>query len=107
MLTRQNRHYTAPACGFRIAKIFQFYFSTKPNASPRRRRAFAGGRPLKTVKGISSFFSFLDPGLIAMKLQLSEIKGFYVVFVVWDGSLNAHKVLPRVGRFTAMMRVLE
>ncbi|MCU6192039.1 hypothetical protein [Enterobacter sichuanensis] len=30
---RQKSHYTAPACGFCVIKIFQFYFPTDQTAS--------------------------------------------------------------------------
>jgi len=33
---RPKSHYTAPACGFWIIKIFQFYFSTNQTARPRQ-----------------------------------------------------------------------
>ncbi|ELC7380134.1 hypothetical protein RJO92_003340 [Enterobacter asburiae] len=39
---RPKSHYTAPACGFWIIKIFQFYFSTNQTARPPDR-ASAGG----------------------------------------------------------------
>ncbi|UEQ08252.1 MULTISPECIES: hypothetical protein [Pectobacterium] len=55
---RQNRRYTAPACGFRIIKIFQFSFSTNQPASPRRYWAGAFRCQLKSLKRISAFFSF-------------------------------------------------
>jgi hypothetical protein len=31
---RQKSHYTAPACGFWIAKFFQFYFYKRPQPAP-------------------------------------------------------------------------
>jgi hypothetical protein len=56
---RQKSHYTAPACGFWIAKFFQFYFlQTTPPA-----RATAGAlrqNKLKRLKRISVFFSEKD-----------------------------------------------
>ncbi|HHA1498778.1 hypothetical protein [Enterobacter kobei] len=33
---RPKSHYTAPACGFWIIKIFQFYFSTNQTDRPRQ-----------------------------------------------------------------------
>ncbi|HFT8038358.1 TPA: hypothetical protein ACU94I_001636 [Klebsiella aerogenes] len=57
---RQKSHYTAPACGFWIVKIFQFYFSTNQTARPRQHWRLCGKPELKTLKGISLFFTFMD-----------------------------------------------
>ncbi|HDT1603450.1 TPA: hypothetical protein QHT00_002550 [Enterobacter sichuanensis] len=54
---RQKSHYTAPACGFWIVKIFQFYFSTNQTASPRRCWQFAAKPELEKLKIISVSFS--------------------------------------------------
>jgi hypothetical protein len=61
MCRRQKRHYTAPACGFWIDKIFQFYFSTNHIASPRRCWRSAGEPELKRLKRISVFYSLNEP----------------------------------------------
>ncbi|WP_163334642.1 hypothetical protein [Enterobacter hormaechei] len=53
-------HYTAPACGFWIVKIFQFYFSTNQTASPRHCWRLCGKPELKRLKRISVFFTFMD-----------------------------------------------
>ena len=50
-------HYTAPACGFQIAKIFQLGFFTNDSARPRHNWGFTASRELKRVKRISAFFS--------------------------------------------------
>ncbi|WP_214292914.1 hypothetical protein, partial [Escherichia coli] len=57
---RQKRHYTAPACGFWIDKIFQFYFFTNQTARPRQHWWLRGECELKRMKGISVLFSFTD-----------------------------------------------
>jgi hypothetical protein len=44
---RQKSHYTAPACGFWIDKIFQFYFSTNQHSGQRQHWRFYGERELK------------------------------------------------------------
>jgi hypothetical protein len=56
-LDRPKRHYTAPACGFQIAKIFQLGFFTNDSARPRHNWGFTASRELKRVKRISAFFS--------------------------------------------------
>lgn len=50
-------HYTAPACGFQIAKIFQLGFFTNDSARPRHNWGFTASRELKRVKRISAFYS--------------------------------------------------
>ncbi|HHA1454267.1 TPA: hypothetical protein ACOEDJ_004164 [Enterobacter asburiae] len=57
---RQKSHYTAPACGFWIIKIFQFYFSTNQTARPRQCWRLCGKPKLKRLKRISVFFSEKD-----------------------------------------------
>ena len=57
---RPKSHYTAPACGFWIIKIFQFYFSTNRAARPRQCWRPYGKPELKRLKRISVFFSFID-----------------------------------------------
>ncbi|HEW9970663.1 TPA: hypothetical protein VGT10_002714 [Enterobacter cloacae] len=57
---RPKSHYTAPACGFWIIKIFQFYFSTNQNAIPRQCWRPCGKPELKRLKRISVFFTFND-----------------------------------------------
>ncbi|ENZ9094253.1 hypothetical protein [Enterobacter sp. 214E4] len=57
---RQKSHYTAPACGFWIIKIFQFYFSSNQTASPRHCWRIYGKPELKRLKRISALFTFLD-----------------------------------------------
>ncbi|MCK7150976.1 hypothetical protein L8O47_08675 [Enterobacter roggenkampii] len=57
---RQKSHYTAPACGFWIIKIFQFYFSANQTARPRQRWRLCGKPELKRLKRISVFFTFMD-----------------------------------------------
>ena len=57
---RPKSHYTAPACGFWIIKIFQFYFSTNQTARPRRCWRLCGKPELKRLKRISVFFTFMD-----------------------------------------------
>ncbi|WP_209337555.1 hypothetical protein [Enterobacter hormaechei] len=57
---RPKSHYTAPACGFWIIKIFQFYFSTNQTASPRHCWQLCGKPELKRLKRISVFFTFMD-----------------------------------------------
>ncbi|ELB7803825.1 MULTISPECIES: hypothetical protein [Enterobacter cloacae complex] len=57
---RQKSHYTAPACGFWIIKIFQFYFSTNQAARPRQCWRLCGKSELKRLKRISVFFTFMD-----------------------------------------------
>ncbi|MGV1174577.1 hypothetical protein [Enterobacter roggenkampii] len=57
---RQKSHYTAPACGFWIIKIFQFYFSSNLTARPRQCWRLCGKPELKRLKRISAFFSFKD-----------------------------------------------
>ncbi|MCU6215049.1 hypothetical protein [Enterobacter bugandensis] len=54
---RSKLHYTAPACGFWIIKIFQFYFSTNPTARPRQCWRLYVKPELKRLKGISVLFS--------------------------------------------------
>jgi len=58
---RQKSHYTAPACGFWIIKIFQFYFSTNQSVRPRHCWRLCGKLELKRLKRISVFFSEMDP----------------------------------------------
>ncbi|HHA1523377.1 TPA: hypothetical protein ACOEL6_003377 [Enterobacter cloacae] len=55
---RPKSHYTAPACGFWIIKIFQFYFSTNQTARPRQCWRLCVKPELKRLKGISVFFSY-------------------------------------------------
>ncbi|MDX7667336.1 hypothetical protein [Enterobacter cloacae] len=57
---RPKSHYTAPACGFWIIKIFQFYFSSNQTARPRQCRRLCVKPELKRLKRISVFFSFMD-----------------------------------------------
>jgi hypothetical protein len=61
---RPKSHYTAPACGFWIVKIFQLDFSTKKTARPRHCWRPCGKPKLKRLKRISVFFSFEDRNLI-------------------------------------------
>ncbi|EOJ9646411.1 hypothetical protein ACM53I_005270, partial [Enterobacter hormaechei] len=56
-LKRPKSHYTAPACGFQIAKIFQLEFFTNDSARPRHNWGLTASRELKRVKRISVFFS--------------------------------------------------
>ncbi|EOY5723543.1 hypothetical protein ACP6ZN_002035 [Enterobacter cloacae] len=58
---RSKSHYTAPACGFWIIKIFQFYFPTNQTARPRQFWQLYGNPKLKRLKRISVFFSEIDP----------------------------------------------
>ncbi|MEH3577424.1 hypothetical protein POW01_00050 [Enterobacter cloacae] len=60
ILRRPKSHYTAPACGFWIIKIFQFYFSANQTARPRQRWRLCGKPELKRLKRISVFFTFMD-----------------------------------------------
>nr|DAH79564.1 MAG TPA: hypothetical protein [Caudoviricetes sp.] len=55
---RPKSHYTAPACGFWIIKIFQFYFSTNQTARPRQCWRLCVKPELKRLKRISVFFSY-------------------------------------------------
>ncbi|HFN3749246.1 hypothetical protein N8R52_02695 [Enterobacter hormaechei subsp. steigerwaltii] len=57
---RPKSHYTAPACGFWIIKIFQFYFSSNRIARPRQCWRPCGKTELKRLKRISVFFTFMD-----------------------------------------------
>ncbi|WP_435342997.1 hypothetical protein [Enterobacter roggenkampii] len=57
---RQKSHYTAPACGFWIIKIFQFHFSSNQTARPRQCWRLYGKPKLKRLKRISVFFSEKD-----------------------------------------------
>ncbi|NBG15366.1 hypothetical protein [Enterobacter cloacae] len=57
---RPKSHYTAPACGFWIIKIFQFYFYTNQTARPRQCWRLCGKPELKRLKKISVFFTFMD-----------------------------------------------
>ncbi|ELE9690241.1 hypothetical protein RM405_001247 [Enterobacter kobei] len=57
---RPKSHYTAPACGFRIIKIFQFYFSSNQTTRPHHCWRPNGKPKLKRLKKISVFFTFLD-----------------------------------------------
>ncbi|MCM7477374.1 hypothetical protein [Enterobacter kobei] len=50
-------HYTAPACGFWIIKIFQFYFSSNLTARPRQCWRLCVKPELKRLKRISVFFN--------------------------------------------------
>ncbi|EOV2669665.1 MULTISPECIES: hypothetical protein [Enterobacter] len=65
---RPKSHYTAPACGFWIIKIFQFYFSTNQTARPRHHWRFCGNPKLKRLKRISVFFTFMDLERILVKV---------------------------------------
>ncbi|EMT0908356.1 MULTISPECIES: hypothetical protein [Enterobacter cloacae complex] len=65
---RPKSHYTAPACGFWIIKIFQFYFSTNQTARPRQCWRLCGKPELKRLKRISVFFTFMDLWRIEVKL---------------------------------------
>ncbi|MCE1986688.1 hypothetical protein LWT11_02045 [Enterobacter roggenkampii] len=53
---RQKSHYTAPACGFWIIKIFQFHFSSNQTARPRQCWRLCGKPKLKRLKRISVDF---------------------------------------------------
>jgi hypothetical protein len=55
LFVRPKSHYTAPACGFQIAKIFQLGFFTNDSARPRHNWGFTASRELKKVKRISAF----------------------------------------------------
>ncbi|WP_375601707.1 hypothetical protein AB9X52_16440 [Enterobacter hormaechei] len=57
---RPKSHYTAPACGFWIIKIFQFYFSTNQTARPRHCWPLCEKHKLKRLKKFSLFFTFMD-----------------------------------------------
>ncbi|MRM13847.1 hypothetical protein GJJ29_21905 [Enterobacter cloacae subsp. dissolvens] len=57
---RPKSHYTAPACGFWIINIFQFYFSSNRTARPHQCWRLCGKAKLKTMKRISLFFTFID-----------------------------------------------
>ncbi|MEG6430234.1 hypothetical protein QCN13_14870 [Enterobacter hormaechei] len=57
---RPKSHYTAPACGFWIIKIFQFYFSTNQTATPRHCWPLCEKHKLKRLKKFSLFFTFMD-----------------------------------------------
>ncbi|WP_297118857.1 hypothetical protein [uncultured Enterobacter sp.] len=85
---RQKSHYTAPACGFWIIKIFQFYFSANQTARQRQRWRLCGKPELKRLKRISFFFS--EEGLRRNQTdsQPTDIKGFYL-FHVSSGRSNA------------------
>jgi len=65
---RPKSHYTAPACGFWIIKIFQFYFSTNQTARPRQCWRLCVKPELKRLKRISAFFSFKDQEWILRKI---------------------------------------
>ncbi|HDW0119029.1 TPA: hypothetical protein RKX74_001473 [Enterobacter asburiae] len=65
---RPKSHYTAPACGFWIIKIFQFYFSSNKTARLRHCWRLYGEPELKRLKRISVFFTFMDLRWIVMKL---------------------------------------
>ncbi|HHZ8495195.1 TPA: hypothetical protein ACWMK0_002677 [Enterobacter mori] len=65
---RPKSHYTAPACGFWIIKIFQFYFSTNQTASPRQCWRLCGKLELKRLKRISAFFTFGRSGTLRIAL---------------------------------------
>ncbi|UKW21576.1 hypothetical protein [Enterobacter cloacae] len=65
---RPKSHYTAPACGFWIIKIFQFYFSTNQTASPRQCWRLCVKPELKRLKRISVFFTFMDLRRIERKM---------------------------------------
>ncbi|PJD38086.1 hypothetical protein B9Q33_18685 [Enterobacter kobei] len=67
MMHRPKSHYTAPACGFRIIKIFQFYFSANQTARPRQCWRLCGKPELKRLKRISVFFTFMDLERILIK----------------------------------------
>lgn len=55
---RPKSHYTAPACGFWIIKIFQFYFSSNQTAWPHQCWRLSRNPKLKRLKRISVFFIF-------------------------------------------------
>ncbi|ELY2042097.1 hypothetical protein LQZ39_12245 [Enterobacter cloacae complex sp. RIVM_C039474] len=57
---RPKSHYTAPACGFWIIKIFQFYFSSNQTARTRQCWRLNRNAELKRLKRISVFFTFVD-----------------------------------------------
>ncbi|WP_366036075.1 hypothetical protein [uncultured Enterobacter sp.] len=69
---RPKSHYTAPACGFGIIKIFQFYFSTNQTARPRQCWRLCVKLELKRLKRISVFFSKKDLRRIYLKTQLTD-----------------------------------
>jgi len=75
MLCRLNRRHTAPACGFCIRKIFQFYFFTNRLAGLRCCWLSAGVRQLKSVKRISAFFSFEDLKRMQEKMNCLKYNG--------------------------------
>lgn len=72
---RQKSHYTAPACGFWIIKIFQFYFSSNLTARPRQCWRLCGKQKLKRLKRISVFFTFKDLRRIEKKRNNQINKG--------------------------------
>ena len=57
---RPKSHYTAPACGFWIVEIFQFYFSSNQTARQRQCWWLCEKTELKTLKRISVFFIFMN-----------------------------------------------
>ncbi|MCK7155661.1 hypothetical protein L8O12_09300 [Enterobacter kobei] len=68
ILRRPKSHYTAPACGFWIIKIFQFYFSTNQTARPRQCWRLCVKPELKRLKRISVFFTSMDLRRIERKI---------------------------------------
>ncbi|HFW2633513.1 TPA: hypothetical protein ACIBAY_002302, partial [Salmonella enterica subsp. enterica serovar Typhimurium] len=60
ILHRQKRHYTAPACGLWIDKIFQFSFSTKHQLGQRQYWWLHEESKVKRLKIITALFSFKD-----------------------------------------------
>ncbi|ECV3847010.1 hypothetical protein A9S52_26040, partial [Salmonella enterica subsp. enterica serovar Heidelberg] len=67
-------HYTAPACGFHITKIFQLCFFTNDTASPRPCWGCTARQELKRMKRISAFFSFTIRSIYELNTQPYDIK---------------------------------
>ncbi|EDZ09875.1 hypothetical protein SeSPB_A1187 [Salmonella enterica subsp. enterica serovar Saintpaul str. SARA29] len=67
-------HYTAPACGFHITKIFQSEFFTNDTASPRQCWGYTAIQELKRMKKNSAFFSFTVRRVCGLNTQHYDIK---------------------------------
>lgn len=86
---RPKSHYTAPACGFWIIKIFQFYFSSNQTARPRQCWRLCGKPKLKRLKRISVFF-ILEDQINKYNLFMSLIlKG--IIFFLFVGRIVRKK----------------